>query len=467
MKKILGISRKQLFLQSGAESLVMTVLVMMISSMVILLTNQLYLTYTSFQPFSLSENWLLLLSLFLLTFVLGLLGNTYSGAYLTLSSKLIQKEGKSVAIFKKVLLGLQFAIASVILIVTLTMDKQINFMKNKDLGFSKEQILIVNLPGNEELMDKRIQFREKIKGFASIEKASLIGSGALPGEENGKELFGVTIDGNQSERVYNIYRIDENYSELLDIKLTSGRNFQTDRLSDQTNSVIINEELAKSLNWQNPLGKKIWCYDEEREVIGVVKNFHNKSLHNLIEPIVFMFDMNYSTNLLVKTSSSEVGMIKTAWADFFPNVPYSHTYFDQFIGSMYTKEDQLVRLLGFFSLVSLALCCMGLFALFSLHILQSTKELSIRKILGANAMNLLRIVSSSYVVVALLAIGLAIPIAWLFLNNWLDGFSYRIPINPIIFIRSIGLILLASCLAISYHIVKALKTNPADSLKHD
>jgi putative ABC transport system permease protein len=165
------------------------------------------------------------------------------------------------------------------------MGRQLDFIKNKDLGFNKEEVVIIALPEEDDAInDKGFQFREYIRNIAVIEKASLIGGGALPGEENGKDLFEVNLEGLKTEKIFNIHRIDEQYFDLLDIKLASGRNFNADNLSDKTWSVIINESLAKSLKWDKPLGKKIWYDGESREVIGVVKNFHNKSLHNIIEP---------------------------------------------------------------------------------------------------------------------------------------------------------------------------------------
>ncbi|MGD1839716.1 MAG: ABC transporter permease [Thermonemataceae bacterium] len=467
LKKILGISRKQLLLQSVLESCMMTLLILIVSSALVFIFDKFYFDYTGFQSINIIDNWELLLGILLTTFLFGLLGTSYSGAYLSFSSRLINKEVVSIRIFKKGLLGFQFALASIILIVTLTMNQQIDFMINKDLGFSKDQVLIVDLPENEELKDKRIFFKEQIQSLDKVQNASLIGGGALPGADNGKELFQVMIDGNKAEKVYNFYRIDENYSELLDIKFSAGRNFQANRISDQTNAIIINESLAQSLNWQNPLGKKIWYGGEPREVIGVVKNFHNKSLHNIIEPVVLMFDLNYSRNLLIKATPSEVKLIKSTWADVFPNIPFSLTYFDQFIDDLYAKEYRLVQLFSFFSVVSLALCCMGLFATFSFHVLQRVKEMSIRTVLGATALNLLKSILSSYIATAVIAIGLALPVAWFLLTFWLEGFSYKIQINPILFIFSSGLVLLMSLIAIAYHLKKVLNVNPADSLSHE
>lgn len=467
LKKMLGISRGQLVLQSAMESGIMTVLVLLVAGILVVAFNNTYFQYSGFQALDITGQWLLLLVIPLITFGFGLLGTSYSGVYLSFSGTLVNTGKTSVNTFKRVLLGFQFAIASIIIIATITMNRQIDFMKNKDLGFSKEQVMMVDLPGNEELKDKVIQFRERVKSFPTIQNASLIGGGALPGEDNGKELFQVIVDGEEVEKVFNFYRVDESFSELLNIQLALGRNFEADRPSDQEDAVLINQALANSLRWVNPLGQTIYYGAKPRTVIGVVQNFHNKSLHNAIEPIIFIHDEAYSSKLLVKTSVANVGLVETAWADFFPNTPFALSRFDQFIDAMYTKEDHLAKLLGFFSLISLGLCCMGLFAIFSLHLLQKTKELSIRKVLGANAWHLIRTTTQSYLGIAVLAIGVAIPVAWYLMENWLSGFSYRISVDALVFIGSAALILGMSGLTLLYHILKSVWVNPVTALQSD
>ena len=467
IKKILGISRKQHLFQNGTESLIMTLMVLVVAMVLVFLFDDLYFHSKDFRATNVVDNWALLVIIFVVIFAFGILGSGYVGVHLSISGALTNKSETTVGPIKMLLLGIQFVIASVIIIATLTMNRQINFMKNKDLGFSKEQVVILNLPGDEELMSKWIHLREQYKNHAIIENASLVGGGALPGEENGKEIFEVTVDGGKTDKIFNIYRIDENYCDLLNIKFAFGRNFQSSRISDRNDAVIINESLAKSLNWENPLSKVIWYAGQPRNVIGVVRNFHNKSLHNVIGPIVFIYDENYSSNLLVKTQASNVGIIKSMWDSYFPAIPFEITYFDQFIDMKYAKEDGLTQLLGFFSIISLALCCMGLFAIFGLHMVQKTKEMSIRKVLGANSIGLIKVIIKNYLLLALLAISIAIPVAWIFMNHWLTGFSYKIQMDPLIYIFSAVFILLMCCITITYHVIKVIHVNPVDYLKSE
>ncbi len=467
LKKILGITRNQLMLQSAMESFLMVGLVFLLSFTLIFSFEKFYVGYTGFTALSLNGNGSLIFFLIISIFVSGLLGSTYSGIYLSFSNNLIHQKGSKIHLFKKILLGFQYSIAAIVLIMTLAMGRQLDFIKNKDLGFDKQEVLIVNLPENEGTKDKGLPFREHIKNIASIENASLIGGGALPGEENGGDLFEVKEEGKRTEKIYNIYRIDEQYFDLLDINLTQGRNFNADKISDKTGSVIINEALAKSLNWDQALGKEIWYGGERREVIGVINNFHNKSLHNLIEPIVFLFEKNFATNILIKAPSSEINTIKSAWNNFYPEVPFSMTHFDQFIGAMYEKESQLTQLFRFFAIISLVLCYMGLFALFSLHVQQKTKEMSIRKVLGANYSNLFNSIIKNYTAVIIVPIVVAIPLAWFFIGRWLAEFSFNASIGFEVYLFSGLLILLTSLMVVAYHLIKILRVNPALALKNE
>ncbi len=467
LKKILGISRKQLLLQNALESFLVTLMVLLLAAVLVILCEGFYMDNTGFSSLKLSENWWHIIIYTSLIFTVSLLGSSYSGVYLSFSNNSMAPEGPRITFLKKMLLGFQYAIAAIILIITLAMNRQLGFIKHKDLGFTKEHVLIVTLPEDDPIKDKTLQFRKYLQDITPVQNASLVGSGALPGEQNGKDVFKVNIAGISTEKVFNIYRIDEYYFDLLDIKMVTGRNFNPDKLSDKTGSVIINETLAKSLNWDQPLGNKMWYGGEMKQVIGVVSNFHNKSLHNLIEPIVFQYETSYATKILLKTRSSDIDIIKSAWNRFYPDSPFSLTYFDQFIEALYQKEHQLAQVFGFFSLVSMMLCAMGLFALFSLHVLQKTKEMSIRKVLGANYSNLLQSITKHYSTVAILSISTAIPISWYVLTRWQSEFSYKVPLGFGVYFFP-GLILLsASLVVIAYHLVKLLHINPVDALKNE
>ena len=470
VKKTLGIQPKQLAIQFGIESLIMTSIFMDLATILTFLFASPYKHYTGLEINDLHSNWVIFAGLVMVSFILGLLGNSYSGGYLTFS-RALNKANEKLAVnqFKYVLVGFQFAIAAIMITVILTMNKQISFMRQASLGFTKEGIAIIDLPNDETLKNRFIAFREKVMDNVNIKKASLIGGGALPGEENGKEMFQVIEGGKTVEKVYNFYRIDANYFDLLDIRVASGRDFDKNRPADTVSSVIINEALAKSLNWDNPLDQTILYGNggKPREVIGVVKNFHNKSLHHVIEPIVFIYDENYSSNLLVKTNPSNISFLESAWKDFFSGTGFSLTFFDGFLNAQYLKEDKLARLLGLFSTLAVIIAAMGLFALFSLNITQKLKEISIRKVLGANLLNLAGIITRKYFGIILIATGLTIPVSWYSIKYWLRSFAYRVEIDAFVFIASTAIILIVCAITTLYHIKKIAGVDPASTLKDE
>ncbi|WP_170110547.1 ABC transporter permease [Flavilitoribacter nigricans] len=466
LKKILGISRRRLLLQSSTESGVMTVLILLLSTLLIFGFARTYSAYTGFDALALDGKWLLIGLLPLLVLVLGLLGTSYSGIYLSFSSRTVHEAGTAQTWLKNTLLGLEYVLTGVILIVTLAIGQQLDFIRQKDLGFSQDQIQIVALPDTEHTPGKVHELKARIQQLAGVKNASLVSGGALPGEENGKEVFQVIIDGKKTEKVYNIYRIDEDYFDLLEIPLARGRNFDPEQLNDRSGSVIINQALVRALGWEEPIGRRIW-YGEDTplEVVGVIENFHNKSLHHLIEPIVFLYNTNYAGKLLVKAPPGAGGMIRSEWETLFPEIAFSLTYFDQFLAAMYSREDQLAQLFRFFALIALLLCCTGLFALFSLHVHQRTREMSIRKVLGAGPVHLLRSVTRRYSRITLISVAVAMPIAWWLIKRWLQAFSYRIEPGPDLFLVSGALMLLVSTLVITYHLIRVLRVNPVDALK--
>ena len=464
LKRIMGISSRQLLIQNAVESLLMMTAVLMISVIFIACLESFYTAYTGFESFQITDSWPLIVILCLLVFVFGLIGTSYSGIYLSFSNNVVNTNQSKGNVLKNGLLAFQYAIATAILVITFSIEKQLDFIKNKDLGFAKENILMLDLPEDEDLNHKRVEYCKEIRKLPSIQHAALIGGGALPGTENGKEIFQVMVEGKKVDRVYNIYRIDEAYFELMDMKFSAGRNFK-DNLKDRNGSVIINETLARSLNLNEPLGQTIWYGDKAMEIIGVVKNFHNQSLHNIIEPIVFEYETAWATQLLVKTQSEDLEMVKSTWATFFPKTPFSLSYFDQSLEAMYAKEDQLSGLFSFFSIVSLTLCAMGLFALFSLYVVQKTKEMSVRKILGAGPVNLLKAMVRDYWIVMALSVTIGFPMAWKFMDIWLSGFNYRVSFNPVVYLISAGIILLASLLIVGYHMIRTLHVNPSKTLK--
>ena len=464
IKRILGITKSYLQVQTAVEALIMAVMVAGFAAILVVIFNKLYFENTSFNSLKSFTNWPVVALSILFVVLIAVIASPYSKGLSGSTRAVLQGETAGTRFFKRLVLGLQFCIAGLVIILTLTLEKQWDFIKKNDLGFDRNGIIVLGLPDYEAIPDNGISFRDRIVELASVSSASLIGGGALPGEENGKDIFEVLDNGSRTERVYNIYRIDENYLEVLNIPLAEGRNFES-ASGDLKSGIIVNETLVKSEGWSDPLGKSIWYMDEERKVVGVVRNFYNKSLHNAIEPVAFIYETAGANSLLLADSSRDLSSIRNIWDEFYPETPFTATYFDEFINAMYVSEKQLTSLFRFFSITALILCSIGLYALFSLHVLQRTKELSIRKVLGATSLNLIYQVLKQYGSIVAISIIVAVPLAWYMIQAWnaknplLSGVSYGV------YMVSGIIVLLTSILVVGFHVLKVIRVNPAETLK--
>jgi len=467
VKRMVGMNRYHLVKAAGIESLLITTIVLFISGLLTLLLSNAYRSFTGLKLTYLSSGGIIFIITFLIVFTIGISSNLYFGIRPKFSKFFAVKENAFIDLFKKALISFQFMISLVVIIVTVTIIKQVNFLKNKELGFDKAQIMIISLPEYEEQKDNYVRYKQILEDYGSIQNTSLVGGGALPGENNQKEIFEVSDNGQQVQRIFNLYRIDENYFDLLNIQFSAGRNFGAGHFTDTSRSVIVNEKLADALNWKNPLGKNIGYGDVKMEVIGVVKDFHNKSLHNLIEPIVFINDINYSSTLLVKANSSELGLVKTIWKDQIPNIPVSISYFDQFIDGQYAKENDIFILTIFFAIVIIILSCLGLFAVFSFYSTLRTKEVGIRKVNGAGIINIALILNKSILSWIVASFIIAGPLAWYAMNKWLEDFAYKTTLDWWIFVLAGLIALIIALLTVSYHTIKAARANPVEALKYE
>ncbi len=465
LRRILGISRWQLFRQRSMESFIIMVLVLVAAVILTLVLSPYFYQMAGIEMNI--NNWPMFGFLSLFIFFSSFFGSGNTSVAVFFSRQPLNTDRKSVTLFRKLLVGIQLAISSIILMATFIVQKQIDYINTKDLGFSSGQVMIINLPEQEEFKNNAQLFKSTLQDYESVAAVSLINGGALPGEENGKELFEVMVNGSKEERVYNIYGVDENYFDLLSIDFALGRSFEDSIITDKTEAVIINQVLARTMQWEQPLGQTIWVHGKRCKVIGVTQNFHNKSLHNVIEPIVFIYDQEYTSNLLLKTTIDQENLVKTLWSQFYTDLPFEWHFFQDQIANMYTSEKQLRKLLTNFAIISIILSCMGVIAIFSIHLQQKTKEMSIRKVFGANGLQLLRAMTKNYFTLTLISVGLAGVVVWLIKREWLNSFIYKVEINPIA-IGLLGLfVMLFMVFALTYHLLKLMQINPIDTLKQE
>ncbi|MGD8307468.1 MAG: ABC transporter permease, partial [Ignavibacteria bacterium] len=377
----------------------------------------------------------------------------------------------------------QFAISILLFISATIVYSQLQYIQNKRLGFSKENVLVIkrgwaigqNPDGtlqetapNTTVIDA---FKNDLLKHSQI--ISVAGTQSLPGKDY-YDFILLPEGGTQDEQLnFNYFSADYDFVKTLKLELVEGRFFSRDMISD-TIAVVINEAAAKSLGYEKPIvGKHIMFSgsDFRLNIIGVVKDFHYESLHRKVKPIVIGLDNLYRTYLAVRIQPHNVPetieIIKNTWDEYIPYKPFEYFFFDEDYDNLYRAEQRTGKLFIIFSVLALFLACLGLFGLASYTTELKTKEIGIRKVLGASISNIVARLSKEFSKWVLIANVIAWPIAYLFVNNWLQDFAYKIDITLWPFIISGLLALLIAIVTVSFQTIKSALANPVDSLRNE
>ncbi|MDX1665820.1 MAG: FtsX-like permease family protein, partial [Saprospiraceae bacterium] len=370
----------------------------------------------------------------------------------------------------------QFAISVVLIVSTIAVYNQLQYVQNKELGFDKEQILTIT--GTFPLQQKTLAFRDELARLPGV--AAVSSCSALPGEN----FFGISFrKPEENETVFGSgLLIDEYFAECLGLEIVAGRDFSED-LND-TLSVVVNEAAIRELELEDPVGKRLLTTDaavmregetESRlEIVGVVRDFHFQSLHQPISPVFMVLNRNpdgSNANISLRIRGGEVQAVVTAaeqlWQRFAPDQPFSYSFLDGDLARLYESERLAQRLFGLFSLLAIFVACLGLLGLTAYMAQQRTKEIGIRKVLGASIPNIVKLLSSDLLRLVMISLVIALPLAWYLMNRWLENFAYSAGLKWWIFALAGLIALVTAFLTIGYHSVKAALSNPVKALKYE
>ncbi|WP_242916909.1 ABC transporter permease [Pontibacter liquoris] len=476
LRKVVGASRPQLIAQFLSESVLLTLLALVVALVFVELLLPTFNTLTEKQiPATYFTNPMLLLVILAIGVFIGLVAGSYPALVLShfrpadiLKSDKIPGGGG--ALLRKGLVVLQFTISLVLIIGTVVVYSQMHYLKNKDLGFTKAQVLVIDIPSGDSTLVNKIPLIEAgLLRNPNITKVAT--TGMIPGEETSVIVFNVERDGKMTEKTMNTIWVDYDYFDLMDIPVTKGRNFSKDMATDPDNGYIINEAAAKALGWADgPIGRRIGGSDTTSgRVIGVVQDFNYKSLHSRIEPLVVLLAPKNSGSLLARITpghfSETIADIEQTWQQLAPNQPMEYTFLDQSFNQQYRAEEKMLTIFGYFAGLTILIACMGLFGLASFMAEQRTKEIGIRKVMGSSVAGIVLLLTKDFALLVLVAILLACPIAWYGMDKWLQDFAYRTQISAWIFILS-GLAALAlAILTVSYKATRAAMTDPVLALR--
>lgn len=373
---------------------------------------------------------------------------------------------------RKILVVLQFGISVTMIISTWVVYDQLEFLRSKDLGFNKEHIVRIVM-FNEEMQGRIPVFKEELRKLSSVVDVGT--ANASPGYGIGKNLLNVEdSEGALVERGIDLYGIDYDYITALGFEIVEGRNFSRDFPSDTSGAVLVTEAMAKRMNWDGSIGKKFQMGIGEgapfAEVIGVVKDYHHRSLYDVIEPILFY--LNENNNIVhVKIQGGDpaesLAEVEGAWKKVFPNRPFEYNFLDQEFDEQYRNDQRQGQVFSIFTVLTIIIASLGLLGLAAYSTQQRTKEIGIRKVAGAGLHNIVFLISRDFLVLIAISFLLAFPLAWFFTDNWLQHFAYRVEIDFLIFPLAAFLALVITFLTISYHTFKAASMNPATSLREE
>ena len=414
---------------------------------------------------------LFLIGLFVLTVFLG---GTYPALLLSSFSPLSNIQGSpkdKKHLWKKSMFIAQFTIATFLIISSVIIYKQIKLITIEKAGFNKEHVLSVNNPWNEDLSKRYRLYTNAIKQHPNVR--SYAGCFNTPGEQlnNRGDIY---LSGNKEKKVHSGYNfITTQYLNVLEAKLTKGRNFQKERRTDST-KIILNKKAIKQLGITKPLGKEVFCPKISKspyKIIGVVENLHYGSLKEKKIPAIYVLKSHRANNILVKTgpenSQETLQHLKQKWNTLFPEWPFQYEYLDKKLEQIYKTEVKTLTLLKIFTALAMFLSCLGLFGFAGFTIKQRTKEIGIRKVNGATTGNILTLLSKSFVKWIIVSVFLAYPIAYYAMNKWLQNYAYKTELNWWIFIMAGFLTISVAILTITWQSWRAARQNPVESLRYE
>lgn len=396
--------------------------------------------------------------------------------------------------FQKVMVVFQFSLSIALIIGTLTIHQQLNYVQNKNLGYQKDQVLVLesgisNTPQSSpvDIFEQSIRRKQILINElnAAPEITSVSASSFTPVQTGGWFRMGFRDMQGEPKNFHGNF-VDANFIPTLGIKVTEGRNFSEENPSDARQAMIVNEALVEYFGWENPIGQRLPGPEfDQHEVIGVVENFHYESLHTTVEPLGMVmnpdilfsgisnlgisnsFDPRYSFNLSTDNLSQTVSQLREAWTQVAPGVPFDYTFVDQSLDEQYREERRLSRIVTTGSVLAIIIACLGLFGLASLMVIRRTKEIGVRKVLGASSGNIVFLVNKEFTKLVTIAFLIASPIAWYAMSTWLQDFAYRIELGVGIFLISGLLTLAVAWLTVSYQSIKATMVNPTESLRSE
>nr|WKN38927.1 ABC transporter permease [Tunicatimonas sp. TK19036] len=478
VRKTMGSFKRQLISQFLTESILLTLIALMIS---LVLVVALLPLFNDLAGKEMSYSFLLqpqlIVGFLAIVLLVGLGGGSYPAFYLArfnpasvLKGNVTRSTGN--ALLRKVLVVAQFSISIAMLICTWVVYDQLQYLRDTDLGFEQDQVLTVTMPdstirANYQTLYNRLKDQPNVLDVSS--------SSSRPGTGYSKNLMKVDSPEGMVDKGVDQYRADYDYVETMGMTIVTGRNFSRDYATD-TAAALVNESMVARMQWDDPIGKRFAYLGDDDEfsavftVVGVIKDFHQQSLYDPIEPLaIFFSENNYFLNIKISPEDAPetLAAIEDTWNEVNSGKPFSYDFLDQEFQSQYKADQKRGQIFTFFSALTVLIACLGLLGLAAYTTEQRAKEIGIRKVIGASVASIVGMIYKDFFILIGIAIFIAFPLAYFYMNIWLQTFAYQTEIQWLTFVASALLTLVVTLGAISFHTLKAAMSNPVNSLRSE
>jgi putative ABC transport system permease protein len=475
IRKVVGAYRTQLIKQFIGESIILTLLALPLAVLLIGLSLPYFESQFGLQGgtaiFSDERVWI---GVFLITVVIGIVSGSYPALFASTFQPIKALSGKKSinrkSVLRNCLVVFQFAISIILILSTLVISRQIEYMRNKNLGINQE--CIVNLPSSRDARAKYETMRNELLRHPQITQVTRCGFtvGMFPSNQS-VEWEGQTED---DDDMMHWIAAGNNFVKTFEMELIQGRDFSEEFPSDVYNNYILNETAVKAIEWEDPIGKRfqiLYGDNTAGVVVGVVKDFHYKTLHHKVQPLAIYHCPESCFFISLRIASDDIEntiqIIKNTWEEMIPSRPFTFSFLDERFDRIYRHEQRWKKMFSCFASLSIIVACMGLFGLASFMAEQRTKEVGIRKVLGASVTNIAALISRDFLVLVVISNAIALPVGYFIMRWLLDHYAYRIEMKIWIFIVSALATILISLFTVSFKAVRTAMGNPVDSLRYE
>ena len=476
VRKVVGALKSHIIRQFYGESVIYAFIALVFAVIIVVLLMSPFNNLSGKElSLGILGNWMILAGFIGVTLFTGLVAGSYPALFLSSFQpvwviKGNLKSGARSSLFRRRRGVVQFALSIFLIIGTVVVYNQLHYMKNRDIGYDKEHLVYIPMRGQtgrfyEALKNALVRDPRILNVTGSNHRPSNIGSNSGGANWDGKDPDQVVLIG--------ISSVDYDYIETIGIELKEGRSFSKEYGTDQTEAFIVNEEVAKLMGKESVAGENFSFAGRDGNIIGVMKNFHYYSVRNKIEPLAIYLRpaaQGFSYTLIriaPENISASLDFVKDTWQKVVPDFPFEYRFLVEDFEYYYRSEERMGGLLKYFSILAVFIACLGLFGLASFTAEQRTKEIGIRKVLGASASQITLLLCREFFVLVLLANIISWPVAYFVMRNWLQDFAYRTSLGMLTFVLTMVLALIIALLTVSFQAVKAAVANPVDALKYE